>query len=391
MIPHAEVRALEAEWLLREDVIEKDYVLGWLLAAIASEPDVAETWIFKGGTALRKCYYETYRFSEDLDFTVVDGGPEEPDTLFSTFRRVGDWLYERSGLEIHLEETSFARRRNRRGNPTTLGRIAFRGPRLPPMLPKLRIDLTSDELVVMPAERRSIVHPYSDAADAAAEIGCYPIEELMAEKLRALAERCRPRDLYDVVHIQRHPDLVGRTEAVQQILERKCAHASIAVPNAQSIHSSPYRQEIEQEWGNMLGHQLPHLPPFNEFWGSLDGLFAWLAGAPAGPVLPRAETDDADPAWTAPRAMMSWRVGAPLELIRFAGANRLKVELDYAALSGRWGPRIVEPYSLRMARNGNLLLYVVNDDGELRSYIVPQIRGARVTNETFTPRYVVEF
>jgi hypothetical protein len=41
---------------LREDVIEKDYVLGWLLEGIASEPELAATWIFKGGTALRKCF-----------------------------------------------------------------------------------------------------------------------------------------------------------------------------------------------------------------------------------------------------------------------------------------------------------------------------------------------
>jgi hypothetical protein len=90
--------------------------------------------------------------------------------------------------------------------------------------------------------------------------------------------------------------------------------------------------------------------------------------------------------------MTSWRAGAPLELIRFAGANRLKVELDYVPLQGgRVGPRVVEPYSMRRALNGNLLLYVVNDYGQLRSYLVGMIRGARVTNETFVPRFRVEF
>lgn len=78
MIPAAEVRALRAEWSLRDDIIEKDYALGWILAGIAAEEDLATTWIFKGGTCLRKCYYETYRFSEDLDFTVVDRDPRTP-------------------------------------------------------------------------------------------------------------------------------------------------------------------------------------------------------------------------------------------------------------------------------------------------------------------------
>ena len=39
---------------------------------------------FKNGTCLRKCYYETYRFSEDLDFTVL-GGPEAPEDLAPIF------------------------------------------------------------------------------------------------------------------------------------------------------------------------------------------------------------------------------------------------------------------------------------------------------------------
>jgi hypothetical protein len=48
MIPHGEILALRGEWNLRADVIEKDYMLGWMLAAIASTTDLSETWIFKG-------------------------------------------------------------------------------------------------------------------------------------------------------------------------------------------------------------------------------------------------------------------------------------------------------------------------------------------------------
>ncbi len=78
MIPKRDILDLRAEWGLRAETIEKDYVLGLLLGAIASHPILGAKWIFKGGTSLKKCYFETYRFSEDLDFTVVDGGPEEP-------------------------------------------------------------------------------------------------------------------------------------------------------------------------------------------------------------------------------------------------------------------------------------------------------------------------
>jgi len=43
---------------LTPQVVEKDYVLGWLLTAINTHPVLAEFWVFKGGTCLKKCYFE---------------------------------------------------------------------------------------------------------------------------------------------------------------------------------------------------------------------------------------------------------------------------------------------------------------------------------------------
>ena len=392
MIPAREIIDLRAEWLLEVGVIEKDYVLGWLLAGIANDPELATTWIFKGGTCLRKCYYETYRLSEDLDFTIVNGGPETPDELVPVFTRIAAWLREEAGIDLVVDDRSFVRRRNLRGNATTEGRLAYRGPNPPPVLPKVKLDLTSDEALVERPEIRQIVHPYSDAPLPAAGVLCYSLVELFGEKIRALAQRCRPRDLYDVVHMRRHPDLLDRAPAVLAVLDEKCAHADVTVPDLAAIHSSPYREEIEREWENMLRHQLPRpLPPFATFWDALDDLFSWLKGERPIPTLPRAELGELDPAWTAPRAMTSWRRGVPLELIRYAGANRLKVEIDYRAESGRWGPRLVEPYSFRRTKDGNLLLFLVNDRGQLRAYRLDRVAGIRPTDQSFRPRFLVEF
>lgn len=393
MIPHGEILALRGEWNLRDDVIEKDYVLGWMLAAIAQQPELTDTWVFKGGTCLRKCYYETYRFSEDLDFTVIDGGPEEPEELLPIFTQVGERLLEQCGLEVFVDEKTFVRQMNRRGNPTTQGRVAFRGPSNSPSLPKLKIDLTSDEAFIGPRDSRPVLHPYSDAEQMTWEVTAYSLPELLAEKIRALAERCRPRDLYDVVNVHRHPDLLGDAAPVRAGLEEKCEYVGIDVPTADSVTDSPFKNELEQEWENMLGHQLPHLPPVDEFWADLGGVFDWLSGASLR-ALPRASTSaDAtvDFAWVPPRAMTTWYHRAPLELIRFAGANRLKVEIDYRPVRGRRGPRAVEPLSFRMTRDGHLLLYLINDRGRLRSYRVDRIAGIRVLDESFVPRHLVEF
>lgn len=50
---------------LQPSTVEKDYVLGWVLMAIQRNPDSQGKWIFKGGTCLKKCFFDNYRFSED--------------------------------------------------------------------------------------------------------------------------------------------------------------------------------------------------------------------------------------------------------------------------------------------------------------------------------------
>lgn len=82
MIDKSEIMEFSREFGLRANVIEKDYVLGWVLAGIFNHPAIGSSWIFKGGTCLEKCYFETYRFSEDLDFTLSDTNHQEQEFLF---------------------------------------------------------------------------------------------------------------------------------------------------------------------------------------------------------------------------------------------------------------------------------------------------------------------
>ena len=62
---------------LQMQAIEKDYLLSWILAGISRVPALSDSLVFKGGTALKKCYFGDYRFSEDLDFTGLPGTPTE--------------------------------------------------------------------------------------------------------------------------------------------------------------------------------------------------------------------------------------------------------------------------------------------------------------------------
>ena len=125
MIDRSEVLSVAAELSLSPDVVEKDYVLGWLLAGIYAHEDLAPVWIFKGGTCLKKCYFETYRFSEDLDFTLINPSHLDADLLGHAFREIAAWLYEETGIEIPADELRFKVYTNRRGGLSVEAGLQF--------------------------------------------------------------------------------------------------------------------------------------------------------------------------------------------------------------------------------------------------------------------------
>ena len=73
---------------LNPHIIEKDYTLGWLLAGISAHKEIGSQWLFKGGTCLKKCYFETYRFSEDLDFTLKEVSHLDTQFLKNVFSEI---------------------------------------------------------------------------------------------------------------------------------------------------------------------------------------------------------------------------------------------------------------------------------------------------------------
>src|ERR1700733_10457707 len=122
MIDKAEILAVAKQTSLTPHVVEKDYVLGWMLAGIYAHEELAENWIFKGGTCLKKCFFETYRFSEDLDFTLLT-----PDHLNAGFLKdallgIGEWIYDQTGIAIQAGGQEFAIYQNPRGQFSCQGK-----------------------------------------------------------------------------------------------------------------------------------------------------------------------------------------------------------------------------------------------------------------------------
>jgi len=389
LIGRQEIMDFSREWSLNANVIEKDYMLGWVLAGIANHAELGAEWMFKGGTCLKKCYFETYRFSEDLDFTITNPDHLNNDFLVRSFKEIAEWAYENTGNEIPQDSIIFDIYTNPRGKISVQGRISYRGPmQRRGTLPRIKLDITDDEILALDPVSREIHHPYSDRPDEGIHVQSYSFEEVYAEKIRALAERQRPRDLYDVVHLHRHDSLRTNRELIMSTLEKKCEFKGISVPTMEILESKPERVELEAEWENMLAHQLPVLPPFEQFWQELPEVFDWLYRAVEKATAPAISSGqfEVDETWHAPAMAQAWHTTVPLEIIRFAAANRLCVNLKY---NGTY--RVIEPYSLRRTKDGNLLLYAAkHHTGEDRSYRVDRIQGAEATKKPFTPRYVVE-
>src|SRR5665213_2861612 len=164
MIPKNEILELATQANLQPHVVEKDYVLGWLLAGIHQNADLREAWVFKGGTCLKKCYFETYRFSEDLDFTLRNEEHLNEEFLRTVFEEVIAWVTEQSGLNIPADQLEFDIYDNDRGRPNCQGKIAYRGPVSPTSggWPKIKLDLTADERLVLAPVPRDVFHPYTD-------------------------------------------------------------------------------------------------------------------------------------------------------------------------------------------------------------------------------------
>lgn len=206
MIPKDEVLKEAGEKGLLSNVVEKDYVLGWILMGIARHP-VLQKWIFKGGTCLKKCFFETFRFSQDLDFTIPQEEVYDAQVIYKAIIECTENINEETGLFFPEEGIEIKESFDKCNRKTFVGKISYRGPLLhqTKTLPRIKLDLTKHEVVVDNPKNRPIHHFFSDSVKQQVSIRCYTVNEILAEKTRALYERKgRARDVYDVVNIIRY-------------------------------------------------------------------------------------------------------------------------------------------------------------------------------------------
>jgi predicted nucleotidyltransferase component of viral defense system len=238
-----------------ESVLERDYCLAWFLTALA-DSDLKAVLGFKGATALKRCYFDDYRFSEDLDFTLT--AQVTPDELKTWLEPVYAAVRDASGIVFGFDRED----RQKRENSYTFY-LRYEGP-----LPRgsdVKVDITLREKLVFRLPERAVLRGYDEFEDLPENrlLYAYSLEEITTEKTLALADKARnePRDLYDLWHLTSNEGIAlgALADAMRQKREfrgKPCEGL------AEAIRAKEAR--LKALWGSRLGHQMATLPGFDE-------------------------------------------------------------------------------------------------------------------------------
>ncbi len=253
---------------LRSDIVEKDYALSYVLAGIAKQEKLAHSLIFKGGTALKKMYFGDYRFSVDLDFSTLNAPKKQ-----ALENALQDAMYTSSKLLSNYGPFEIKLNRYPEREPHPDGQEAFniyvKFPWHRSALCTIKVEVTHDEPVILTPEYKPILHGYDETLECT--LACYPIEEIIAEKLRALLQthqrlvtrgwnKPRARDYYDLWSVlNTYSSAVDRARLIE-MLDKKCKHREVSYETIDDFFTPELVKEAQQHWQPTLGNLIAGLP-----------------------------------------------------------------------------------------------------------------------------------
>lgn len=265
------IRSVTQKKKVQQHIVEKDYALSYLLAAINYADGLGENLVLKGGTALKKLYFADYRFSEDLDYSTRVMGPiKQIDALMETgVRSMGEMLNERGPFQVELEPL-ILKLPHPGDQKAYLVQVQFPEQRQP--LCRLKVEITVDEPILLPTENRSVLHGFTEDFDA--QIPGYSLLEITAEKLRALLQSkarlhergwgasrvCR--DYYDLWNLLQIPGL--KSPGLIPLLAQKCPVREVSYASPNDFISEDLLAVAGAEWAQQLLPFVPDAPPAAE-------------------------------------------------------------------------------------------------------------------------------
>ena len=152
-------------------------------------------------------------------------------------------------------------------------------------MPRIKLDLTADERIVLPPVTRARYSTLQRRArKEASTFSPTPTRKRSARRSGRCAERTRPRDLYDVVSLFRNAEARPAPAVLLDVLAPEMRVQGHRGPAPCRSRAAPNR--ARRRMGNTCcAHQLPSLPPLESFWDEMPAFFAWLEGGAAPAIL----------------------------------------------------------------------------------------------------------
>ena len=253
MIKPGEIQQKARETGVRDQQIEKDYVLSWILKGIAHNENLSKVLVFKGGTVLKKFYFENYRYSEDLDFTLLDDSITN-DQIFEWFKQTFEFVREKANIPLEIIDN----------NEHEDGGINFYISYIGPLggqrrSKKIKVDISRSEKMEFNPVNKKAFKIYTDTDEF--QLLCYPLEEVLIEKMRSVMQRMQARDFYDIWYLLEKHGL--NIDFYMNEFKNKCSGKGLK----SSMFPTKLSERIPQykgRWQVSLNDQIKDLPGFEQ-------------------------------------------------------------------------------------------------------------------------------
>jgi predicted nucleotidyltransferase component of viral defense system len=253
MIRPGEIQQKAREAGVRDQQIEKDYVLSWILKGISRHEQLSKTLIFKGGTVLKKVYFEDYRFSEDLDFTLPDNAMTN-EQIFWWFNEIFEYVREEANVPLGIIDN------NEHEDGGINFYISYAGPLGGQSSnKKVKVDISRSEMLAFEPVNKPVLTGYTDLEEY--ELLCYPLEEVLVEKMRSVMQRMQARDFYDIWYLLEVEEM--QADYYLNEFNFKCVSKGLNPADFPKKLAERLPQ-YKGRWKNSLAEQIKDLPGFEQ-------------------------------------------------------------------------------------------------------------------------------
>ena len=238
---------------VRDQQIEKDYILSWILFGIAKHEQLSKGIVFKGGTVLKKVYFEDYRFSEDLDFTVLNAEISN-EQIFSWFNEVFEFIKDEANIPLDIIDNNEHEDGGINFYISYIGPLGGQGNNK-----RVKVDISRSEQLVFEPVMNDVTIGYTDLEEH--QLLCYPLEEVLVEKMRSVMQRMQARDFYDIWYLLEEHEMDADFYISE--FEAKC--------KSKDLQHTDFPKKLDERlpqykgrWKSSMSEQIKDLPDFDQ-------------------------------------------------------------------------------------------------------------------------------